>query len=102
MKALVFLLLLAAVVATFVWRLRKNQEKEELARQKALKRRKQREREAIAPTEDMIWPVIIRPASGEHPHGEQELREEPAMTEIEYTPPDLAALRKEKSAKLAS
>jgi len=38
----------------------------------------------------MVWPVLIRPATGKGASGD-EAEAEPSMTSIEYEPPEQAA-----------
>jgi hypothetical protein len=91
MKALVFVILIIAIVSATAWRLRKARAAAELARRKDLERRKQRDKAALAQDIEMIWPVIIRPVKGDAPSSADARVEEPSMTAIEYAPPDRAA-----------
>ena len=53
---------------------------------------RQRQKEAVTPQEDVIWPVVIRPvkgqgsASGSNPghHEKEAVPDEPSMTAIEF------------------
>jgi hypothetical protein len=87
MKTLVFVIFIIAIVSLMVWRMRKSRAAEALARRQDVERRKRQEKEALTPEIDMIWPVIIRPVTGDQPSGV----EEPSMAAIEYTPPERAA-----------
>lgn len=101
MKMLVFLIILALVISVFIWRMRKSQAEELLAQSKALDRRKKRQKEALTPEIDMLWPVIIRPVSGKRPPGEEAAVEEPSMAEIEFTPSDQLTAQQGRSSKAA-
>jgi len=101
MKMLVFLIIFALVISLLFWRMRKSQAEQELARRKALERRKKQQKEALTPEIDMVWPVIIRPVSGKHPPGEEAADEEPSMAEIEFTPSDQLTAQQVRSSKAA-
>ena len=83
MKVLIFLILIALVVSV-VWNMRKSQAKEDLARRKSIKHRKEQEKEVIASKEDMVWPTIIRPVKGDLQSSADAEVEEPSMTAIEF------------------
>ena len=87
MKALIFVVILGSIIAFLVWRLRKSQAEEALARRKALQRRKHKDKKALDQDLEVIWPVLIRPVSGQRPPGEQEA-EEPTMTAVEFEAPE--------------
>jgi len=92
---LIFLIFVVLVVSVMIWRMRKTQAEIELAKHESVERRKKQEKEALTPQEDITWPVIIRPVSGnaasvkasdpEHPE-EETFVEEPSMTSIEFVP----------------
>jgi hypothetical protein len=90
MKMLVFLAVLLAVVFLVVKKVRKSQAEADLARRKEIARRRKREKETVTPDMDMVWPVLIRPATGKGASGD-EAEAEPSMTSIEYEPPEQAA-----------
>ena len=90
MKMLVFLIVLAGIVFLVVRKVRKSQAEAALARRKEIARRRKREKENVTPELDMVWPVIIRPATGKGASSEK-AEAEPAMTSIEYEPPEQAA-----------
>jgi len=90
MKALVFLIVFLAVVALVVRKVRKSQAEAALARRKEIARRRKREKEVVTPEMDMVWPVLIRPATGKGASGEDSAAE-PSMTAIEFEPPERAA-----------
>ena len=90
MKALIFIVVIAAAVFLMVRAMKKSQAKADLARREAIGRRKKQTKEAVTPEEVMIWPVIVRPAknAGSDSDGsEEEAVEEPSMTTIEYKHP---------------
>ena len=61
MKAIIFLISVAAVVyGAYRW-LQKIQAEEERARRMAVRARKRRDAKALKPTAHKTWPVIIRP-----------------------------------------
>lgn len=101
MKMLVFLIIFALVISVLIWRMRKSQAEQVLAQRKALERRKKRQKEAITPEIDMVWPVIIRPVSGKRPPGEEAAVEEPSMAEIEFTPSEPLTAQQARSSKAA-
>lgn len=88
MKALIFLVVLAAVFSLFFWRLKKSNAEEQAARHKAIEARKKKDQEKITPDMDMVWPVIVKPVTGKRPPGEEAKAEEPSMTTIEFEPTD--------------
>jgi len=90
MKMLIFLIVLAGIVFLVVRKVRKSQAEAALARRKEIARRRKREKKNVTPELDMVWPVIIRPATGKGAPSE-EADTEPAMTSIEYEPPERAA-----------
>ena len=90
MKMLVFLAVLAVVAFLVFRKVRKSQAEAALARRKQIAKRRKREKENVTPELDMVWPVIIRPATGKGAPSE-EADTEPAMTSIEYEPPERAA-----------
>jgi hypothetical protein len=91
MKALIFLIFIAAGVYVMVWRMRKAQAEEARARRDKLTQRKKQNKEAVTPELDMVWPVIIRPVKGEESGKAKPEAADPAMTTIEYKPPGQAA-----------
>ena len=101
MKLIIFLLAVVMVVGLVVWRLQKSHDEAESARLKSIKRRKQKEKEALTPEIDMIWPVIVRPLKGEHPGEKESTPEEPSMTEIEFESSGEFAAQRGKSEKAA-
>ncbi len=86
MKALIFLIFIVLIISAMVWNMRKSQAKTDLARLESIERRREQEKEAVTPMEDMEWPVIIRPVSGRDPSGAEKAIEEPSMTTIEFVP----------------
>jgi hypothetical protein len=102
MKALIFLIAIGLVVYAGYWWLKKTQEEEELARRRAVRARKQRDGKALKPTTHRVWPVIIRPVSGEHPPEDEVRRQEPVMTTIAYAPSDQTAAEEESTSQTAS
>lgn len=83
MKALIFLIILAAVVSVVIWRVRKSDAEKHLARRKAAQLRNSQRKEAITPEKHVKWPVIIRSVTG-NPGSEAEPEvPEPTMTAIE-------------------
>ena len=85
MKALIFLIVIASVIAAIMWYLRKTQAEEIRSRHEAVERRKKNDKVALTPTEDVTWPVIIKPVKGDSPE-EDTAVEEPSMTAIEFEP----------------
>jgi len=83
MKALIFLVLLALVVSGVVWKMRKSQAEADAARRKTRERLKKQKKEAVTPEMDMVWPVIIRPVTGNDPSAQEMADKELAMTAIE-------------------
>ena len=90
MKMLIFLVVFAGVVFLVVKKVRKSQAEAAEARRRELAKRRKREKENVTPEIDMVWPVLIRPATGEGDSG-KEAEAEPSMTTIEYEPPEKAA-----------
>jgi hypothetical protein len=84
MKALIFLVLVALIVSVVVWRIRKTQAEEALAKRKSHERRKNKQKEAMTPEIDMTWPVIVKPVRGDGAPGDGPGVEEPSMTSIEF------------------
>ena len=91
MKALIFLVIVAAAVSIRIWRTRKALTEDARARRQALERRKKHHQENLAQDTDMIWPVVVRPVKGDEASGAGGQAEEPSMTTIEYEPPEKAA-----------
>jgi hypothetical protein len=91
MKALLFVIVIIAVVAVVAWRMQKARAVAALARRQDLERRRRKEKEALTPELDMIWPVIIRPVKGDQRSSADARVGEPSMTTIEYRPPEQAA-----------
>lgn len=102
MKALIFLILVALVVSVVVWRSRKSQAEADLARRKALKRRREQAKETLTPENDMVWPVIIRPVTGKQSAEEKTANEELSMTAIAFEPAEQSPARQRGSTKAAS
>ena len=96
MKALIFLILVALIVSVVVWRVRKTQAEEALARRKAHDQRKKKQHEAVTPDLDMTWPVIVKPVKGEAAPGEESAVPEPSMTSIEFEPSDRVSAKQGK------
>lgn len=90
MKMLIFLVVFAGVVFLVMQKVRKSQAEAAEARRREVAKRRKREKENITPEIDMVWPVLIRPATGEGDSG-KEAEAEPSMTSIEYEPPEKAA-----------
>ena len=90
MKMLIFLVVFAGVVFLVVKKVRQSQAEAAQARRREIVRRRKQEKENITPEMDMVWPVLIRPTTGKGDSGE-EAEAEPAMTSIEYEPPEKAA-----------
>jgi len=101
MKMLVFLIIFALIITALVWKMRKSQAEEELAKRKAYERRKKQQKEAVTPEIDMVWPVIIKPVTGKHPPGEDKAVPEPMMTEIEFAPSDQLVEQHSRTSKAA-
>lgn len=102
MKALIFLVAMALAVWALVWWLRKAQAEEELERRRLARYRKKKEKRAISPSADMVWPVIIRPVSGKEQVENEFKHEEPSMTAIEYESSDSSEiLHEDRPSKLA-
>ena len=91
MKTLLFLIVIIAVFAALIWKMRKSQAEEALARKKESERRRQQQKEALTSDMDILWPVIIRPVKGEGPDEADSQGEAASMTAIEYEPPEKAA-----------
>jgi hypothetical protein len=90
MKMLILLVVFAAVGFFVVQKVRKSQAEAALARRKEVARRRKREKEVVTPEMDMVWPVLIRPATGEGGSVE-DAEAEPTMTSIEYEPSERTA-----------
>jgi len=101
MKMLVFLIVFALIITALVWKMRKSQAEELLAKRKDLERRKKQQREAMTPEIDMVWPVIIKPVTGKRPPGEDESVPEPMMTAIEFAPSDHLVEQQSRQSKAA-
>jgi len=86
MKALIFLIILAAAFGFFFWRMRKAQEAADLERRKALQQRKKKDSEALNQDTEIIWPVIIKPVTGKRPPEDEAEAHEPTMTSIDFEP----------------
>jgi len=94
MKTLIFLIFVILVISGIVWQMRKSQAKADLAKRKATELLRQRQKEAVTPQEDVIWPVVIRPvkgqasAAGSNPGNNEKdaVSDEPSMTAIEFEP----------------
>ena len=84
MKALIFLTVLALIVGAVIWWLRKSQAEAVLAQRKAVERRKQKDQESLTPEIDMIWPVVVKPVTGEEAPTEENAAEELQMSTIEF------------------
>ena len=83
MKALIFLIILAAVFSAVIWRVRKSDAEKSLARREAAQLRNSQRKKAIKSDNQVKWPVIIRPATG-NPGSEAEAEVPgPTMTAIE-------------------
>lgn len=95
MKALIILLIVGLIVSVVVWRFRKAQAEEALARREALKKRKKKQNEVMTPEIDMTWPVIVKPVRGEGAQ-EQVGDEDLSMTSIEFEPSDQVAAKQGK------
>lgn len=91
MKTLLFLIVIIAVFAALIWKMRKSQAEEALARKKESERRRQQQKEALTSDTDILWPVIIRPVKGEGSDEADSQGEAASMTTIEYEPPEQAA-----------
>ena len=87
MKMLIFLIVLAAVVAVVLWRVRKADAEKDLARRKAMRQKQQQRKETITPEDHVKWPVVIR-AAGKPTKGNEEELPEPQMTSIKFKPVD--------------
>lgn len=83
MKALIVLIFLALVVSGVVWKMRKSQAEADLARRKTRERLKKQKQKEMTPEMDMVWPVMIRPVTGNNAPGQEKAEEELAMTSIE-------------------
>lgn len=86
MKMLIFVSVFVLVIGLLVWRLQKSHREAESARLKATKHRKSKDKKAVTPEIDMVWPVIVKPLKGEQADGNEAAVEEPSMTEIEFEP----------------
>jgi hypothetical protein len=86
MKALIVLIILALVFAAVLWKMRKADAEAALAKRKSLERRKKQKQEALTQDMEMVWPVIIKPATGKDSSTKDTADEELAMTAIEFEP----------------
>lgn len=102
MKTLIFLMFVVTVVSALVWRLRKSRAEANLARRKAVERRRKQEKETLAQDPDTVWPVIIRPVRGDQAPAGSAATEELTMTAIEFSPPGDLSPRQDRARKLAS
>ena len=91
MKTFIFLLVVILVISAMIWKMRKSQAEADLARRKALERKKRKQKEAITQNDEVIWPVIIRPVGGKAGADEDPEAEEPQMTAIEFEPSEKKA-----------
>jgi len=92
MKMLIFLIVLAAVAAVVMMKVRKADAERELAREKAMKLKKKEHKQAITPKHHAEWPVIVKPA-GKRPSKEEAEIPEPTMSTIEFKPVDHPGLQ---------
>jgi len=83
MKAFIILAFLALVVSGVIWKMRKSQAEADAARRKTRERLKKQKQKEVTPEMDMVWPVIIRPVSGNNAPGHEAAAEDLAMTAIE-------------------
>ncbi len=86
MKALIFLIVIGAVVFAMIWTMRKSQAEADLVRRKSIKHRKKQEKEVLASKDEMAWPTIIRSVKGDSPSSADSEIEEPSMATIEFAP----------------
>lgn len=86
MKMLIFLIVLAAVVAVVLLRTRKADAEKDLARRQAMKKKQDQRKEVITPEDHVKWPVVIK-AAGKAIEQEEEIAE-PQMTAIKFKPVD--------------
>jgi hypothetical protein len=89
MKTVIFLIIMALVIAGMLVSMRKSQAKADLAREESLKRLKKERKKVLTPQEYAKWPVIIRPIKGDDATGTKtgaDQVDEPLMTSIEYEP----------------
>jgi hypothetical protein len=93
MKALIFLIVFAAVIALVVRKVRKDHAEAALKRRKAVERRKKKDSEALSQDTEIMWPVIIKPVTGKGAPGDGAPVEEPTMTSIEFEPTDVRTAR---------
>jgi hypothetical protein len=91
MKTSIFLILVILVISAMIWKMRKSQAEEDLARRKALERKRRKQKEAIAQDDEVIWPVIIRPVGGKPGSEEDPATEGSQMTAIEFEPSEKKA-----------
>jgi hypothetical protein len=91
MKTFIFLLVVILVISAMILKMRKSQAEADLARRKALERKKRKQKEAITQNDEVIWPVIIRPVGGKAGAEEDPEAEEPQMTAIEFEPSEKKA-----------
>ncbi len=93
MKTLFFLMVLALVAYVVIWRLRKSDAASQLAQSETLELRKMQRKEAITTKEPVVWPVIIRPVTGDGSSEAEAEIPEPSMATIEYEPVEHATLQ---------
>ena len=98
MKFIIFLVFLGLALFGLFWKLRQSQAEADRARREALERRRVKEREALKPTADVKWPVIIRPVGGKHPPGDEPEVDQPTMASIEFEPSEPVEAPPSKSA----
>ncbi|NNJ66005.1 MAG: hypothetical protein HKP16_10575 [Xanthomonadales bacterium] len=86
MKAIIFLVAVALVLAAVIYRMRKAQAEEVRARHKEIQKRKEKSREAIMADQEVIWPVIVKTVKGDGSDVDEEAShdKELAMTSIEF------------------
>jgi hypothetical protein len=86
MKAIIFLVAVALVLAAVNYRMRKAHKEEAKAKQKAIQKRKEKSREAILADQEVVWPVIVKTVKGDGSDGDEEAShdKELAMTSIEF------------------
>lgn len=83
MKALILLIILAAVVSIAFWRVRKADAEKDLAQRKAAQLRNSQRKDAITPKEHVEWPVMVRTITGNAGSEAEDEIPEPTMTAIE-------------------
>jgi hypothetical protein len=99
MKALIFLIIIGAVVFAMIWTMRKSQAEADLVRHKSIKHRKKQEKEVLAAKDDMVWPTVIRTVKGDNPSSADSEIEEPSMATIEFAPSEHLTTEEGSSAK---